>query len=76
MGKGKSQKSYAIQVAIMAGLILLAAPPVWAAVLNSVQNGSVTIPAGSVSQTVTITSVDTTKAFLVFGAAFDDAFGQ
>jgi chitodextrinase len=41
--------------------------------LNSAQSGSVTIPSGSQSATVTINPVDITKAFLVFGISLNDA---
>ena len=53
-----------------------------AAVLKSVQSGTATIANGSSSTTGTITSVDTTKSFLVFGASLasnvtaDPLYGQ
>ncbi len=46
-------------------LTILCTAPAGAATLNSVQSGTTTITGGS--KTVTITSVDTSKAFLVFG---------
>ena len=53
---------------------------VYAAYLQkSIQTGTTTIAAGSASNTATITSVDTTKAFLVFGVSegnINPQFGQ
>ena len=40
--------------------------------LKAVQTGTATIAAGAASTTATLTSVDTTKTFLVFGTSFDD----
>jgi hypothetical protein len=48
--------------------------PCSAAVLKSVQTGTFTISGGST--TATITAVDTTKAFLVFGVSEDTATGN
>jgi hypothetical protein len=42
-------------------------------VLKSVQSGTTTLASANSSTTVTITSVDTTKAFLVFSTSFNDA---
>jgi hypothetical protein len=57
---------YLFYVALISLLLPMSAQ---AAVLRSVQSGTATIANGSSSVTATISSVDTTKAFLVFGAS-------
>ena len=44
-----------------------------AAVLKGVQSGSVTLAAGAAAVTVALATVDTSRAFLVFGTRFNDA---
>src|SRR5438445_5382866 len=46
-------------------------PRAGAAVLKAIQTGTTTIAAGSSSQTVAITAVDLTKAFLTFGVSLN-----
>lgn len=72
--KGKAHKSSLTVIGALLCLVLIVgALPVRAATLKSVQSGTTTIPVNSNSQTVTITSVDTTKAFLVFSVTTDEA---
>ena len=44
--------------------------------LKSLQSGTVTLPAGAASISVTINGVDQTKTFLEFGTSFNDANPQ
>ena len=57
-------------------LLSLIPPLAQAAVVNSVQSGTTTIASSSSSRSVTITSVDTSKAFLVFSSTVNDADPQ
>src|SRR3990172_7912979 len=73
-------KNVAFMLLFLSGMLLV--QQVQAAVLKTVQSGTATLANGSSSVTATITSADTTKSFLVFGASLannvtaDPLYGQ